>query len=71
MPVACFLGRGKVLWPAERIRDGCGLWVTVVAAVSVGLVSKVSTNNSKTPDFFVKTGVFFIQSYPAEVTRRA
>ena len=44
MPVACFLGRGKVLWPAERIRYGCELWVTLVAVLSVGVISKVGTN---------------------------
>ena len=42
-----------------------------VATISLKRISKVGTNNSKTPDFFVKTGVFFIQSYPAGVTRRA
>ena len=33
---------------AERIRYGCGLWVTLVAVVSVGVISEGGTNKKTT-----------------------
>ena len=47
MPVACFLGRGKVLWFTDRTRYGCGPRTTIVAEVFESAISKVCKGYKK------------------------